>query len=198
MLLLELLSFIFVFVFCRKYVAVFVFVSVSGRKRKIRFRSVSSGRQPNFACWIDGAIYIRQGGHHVGNWPTFLVLCAIAAVNMVNKDEYSHISLMNLWVDIKSPSKNQKGKHMTKTSVACQACTIDDWVYIYLTWAFFTDVQRAKCTLAYGPYVRPVCTGSAYRHFIPRHLLFAGNDNVPILLLRGCTEWPLAIHVATD
>ena len=23
--------------------------------------------------WTEGAIYIRQGGHHVGHWPTFLV-----------------------------------------------------------------------------------------------------------------------------
>jgi len=21
--------------------------------------------------WTEGAIYIRQGGHHVGHWPTF-------------------------------------------------------------------------------------------------------------------------------
>jgi len=24
--------------------------------------------------WTEGATYIRQGGHHVGHWPTFLVL----------------------------------------------------------------------------------------------------------------------------
>jgi len=24
--------------------------------------------------WTEGASYIRQGGHHVGHWPTFLVL----------------------------------------------------------------------------------------------------------------------------
>jgi len=24
--------------------------------------------------WTEGAIYIRQGGHHVGHWPTFLVV----------------------------------------------------------------------------------------------------------------------------
>jgi len=24
-------------------------------------------------CWTEGATYIRQGGHHVGHWPTFLV-----------------------------------------------------------------------------------------------------------------------------
>jgi len=23
--------------------------------------------------WTEGAAYIRQGGHHVGHWPTFLV-----------------------------------------------------------------------------------------------------------------------------
>jgi len=25
--------------------------------------------------WTEGATYIWQGGHHVGHWPTFLVLC---------------------------------------------------------------------------------------------------------------------------
>jgi len=25
--------------------------------------------------WTEGATYIRQGGHHVGHWPTFLVSC---------------------------------------------------------------------------------------------------------------------------
>ena len=25
--------------------------------------------------WTEGATYIRQGGHHVGHWPTFLVVC---------------------------------------------------------------------------------------------------------------------------
>jgi len=31
----------------------------------------SSGRQPNLAALSRGATYIRQGGHHVGNWPAF-------------------------------------------------------------------------------------------------------------------------------
>ena len=25
-------------------------------------------------CWTEGATYVRQGDHHVGHWPTFLVL----------------------------------------------------------------------------------------------------------------------------
>ena len=42
----------------------------------------SSGRQPYFAVWYkewnygtfaEGATYVRQGGHHVGYWPAFLV-----------------------------------------------------------------------------------------------------------------------------
>ena len=29
--------------------------------------------------WTEGATYIRQGGHHVGHWPTFFVwFCAVA------------------------------------------------------------------------------------------------------------------------
>jgi len=28
--------------------------------------------------WTEGATYIRRGGHHVGHWPTFLVIQCIA------------------------------------------------------------------------------------------------------------------------
>ena len=43
-------------------------------------RHSSSGRQPNFVAsykernygtFAEGATYIRQGGHHTGQWPTF-------------------------------------------------------------------------------------------------------------------------------
>jgi len=33
----------------------------------------SSGHQPNCAALNRGRTYIRQGSHHVGHWPTFLV-----------------------------------------------------------------------------------------------------------------------------
>jgi len=36
-------------------------------------RHSSSGCQPNFAALNRGRHYIRQGGHHVWHWPTFLV-----------------------------------------------------------------------------------------------------------------------------
>ena len=40
--------------------------------------------------WTEGATYIRQGGHHVGHWPTFLVVsyclckqhCCVTVVHM--------------------------------------------------------------------------------------------------------------------
>jgi len=32
--------------------------------------------------WTEGATYIRQGGHHVGHWPTFLVLCIICSLSV--------------------------------------------------------------------------------------------------------------------
>ena len=31
------------------------------------------GVSQTFRRWTEGATYIRQGGHHVGHWPTFLV-----------------------------------------------------------------------------------------------------------------------------
>jgi len=31
------------------------------------------GVSQTLRCWTEGATYIRQGGHHVGHWPTFLV-----------------------------------------------------------------------------------------------------------------------------
>jgi len=32
--------------------------------------------------WTEGATYIRQGGHHVGHWPTFLVLLLLIVVTI--------------------------------------------------------------------------------------------------------------------
>ena len=32
------------------------------------------GVSQTLRCWTEGASYIRQGGHQVGHWPTFLVL----------------------------------------------------------------------------------------------------------------------------
>jgi len=29
------------------------------------------GVSQTLRCWTEGATYIRQGGHHVGHWPTF-------------------------------------------------------------------------------------------------------------------------------
>ena len=37
--------------------------------------------------WTEGATYIRQGGHHVGNWPTFLV-----------KDVVYQVDIDRVWV----------------------------------------------------------------------------------------------------
>jgi len=32
------------------------------------------GVKQTLRCWTEGANYIRQGGHHVGHWPTFPVV----------------------------------------------------------------------------------------------------------------------------
>ena len=33
-----------------------------------------AGVSQTLRCWTEGITYIRQGGHHVGQWPTFLVV----------------------------------------------------------------------------------------------------------------------------
>jgi len=43
--------------------------------------------------WTEDAAYIRQGGHHVGHWPTFLVLSAIHRVKWHHSNLWSHYDL---------------------------------------------------------------------------------------------------------
>ena len=40
------------------------------RLGSVTARHSSSGRQPNCGVEQEGATYMRQGGHHVGHWPT--------------------------------------------------------------------------------------------------------------------------------
>jgi len=42
-------------------------------------------------CWTEGATYIRQGGHHVGHWFTFLVLLSFF---------FSWSVLSSYWLDV--------------------------------------------------------------------------------------------------
>ena len=37
--------------------------------------------------WTEGATYIRQGGHHVGHWSTFLVFCMDCCLIEINDDD---------------------------------------------------------------------------------------------------------------
>jgi len=45
------------------------------------FRFLAALLHGSLRRWTEGATYIRQGGHHVGHWPTFLVriLCILFA-----------------------------------------------------------------------------------------------------------------------
>ena len=36
--------------------------------------------------WTEGATYVRQGDHHVGHWPPFLVCFISTSTDIVNKD----------------------------------------------------------------------------------------------------------------
>ena len=49
--------------------------------------------------WTEGATYIRQGGHHVGHWPTFLVLHVFTHVNVSGQSVLSFNKLILIWFD---------------------------------------------------------------------------------------------------
>jgi len=44
--------------------------------------------------WTEGATYIRQSGHHVGHWPTFLVLPMFLCCIIANSRQWSRISYL--------------------------------------------------------------------------------------------------------
>ena len=56
----------------------------------ITARHSSSGHQTSFATWYrewnygsftEGGTYIRLGGHHIGHWPTFLLIFVFSVPN---------------------------------------------------------------------------------------------------------------------
>jgi len=44
------------------------------RLGSVTARHIVVGVSQNLRRWTEGATYVRQGDHHVGHWPTFLVL----------------------------------------------------------------------------------------------------------------------------
>ena len=46
--------------------------------------------------WTEGATYIRQGGHHVGHWPTFLVVLVLATLEYSRSPLVQHVMLIVL------------------------------------------------------------------------------------------------------
>jgi len=57
-----------------------IFQRVS-RLGSVTARHFISGRQPNFAALNRGRHYVRQGDHHIGHWPTFLVCFSYYSVS---------------------------------------------------------------------------------------------------------------------
>jgi len=44
-------------------------------------RHLVVGVSQTLRCWTEGATYVHQGDHHVGHWPTFLVLFVFPVVS---------------------------------------------------------------------------------------------------------------------
>ena len=55
---------------------------VVSRLGSVTARHLVVGVSQTLRRWTEGATYIRQGDHHIGHWPTFLVLMLTAKVNV--------------------------------------------------------------------------------------------------------------------
>ena len=53
------------------------------RLGSVTARHLVVGVSQTLRRWTEGATYIRQGDHHVGHWPTFLVFGCIRVINIV-------------------------------------------------------------------------------------------------------------------
>jgi len=62
--------------------------------------------------WTEGATYIRQGGHHVGHWPTFLVM----NVHSWNKSTHSSFYIVEVL------EKRKHGDHVVSVPHSCRRC----------------------------------------------------------------------------
>jgi len=60
--------------------------------------TVVVGVSQTFRHWTEGATYIRQGGHHVGHWLTFLVLCYSIFVLPMNDYLFIRFTVYFLWL----------------------------------------------------------------------------------------------------
>jgi len=85
------------------------------------------------AALTEGATYIRQGGHHVGHWPTFLVCCMLTSAYQLPIDVRNirsrHCSLP--WPTPRIKIACTKGLTDSLTQAALDASTrhiVDRWI----------------------------------------------------------------------
>ena len=64
--------------------------------------------------WTEGATYIRQGDHHVGHWPTFLVLLFFRTINCCLFGEIKVIYILS--------SMSHVYKYLRRSNVASYRC----------------------------------------------------------------------------
>ena len=71
--------------------------------------------------WTEGATYIRQGGHHVGHWPTFLVVhifhkCSLPFKTGISEKELQELIEESLTLD----NNNMPVSKQTDCALLCE------------------------------------------------------------------------------
>jgi len=99
--------------------------------------------------WTEGATYIRQGSHHVGHWPTFLV-CIVFLTNKHDDDDISwqcsFTSCTNRIVAVSEIESGQSGWSAGKTGAGeFSGCLVSDDVdkHIIHCWHWVIRSQQS-------------------------------------------------------
>jgi len=86
--------------------------------------------------WTEGVTYVRQGGHHVGHWPTFLVLMTIKCVSfkalVLSCVEFSFVSnwVTSWWC------RHSQTWVTESVQLSSQVALLHQWHRLHLSLAF--------------------------------------------------------------
>ena len=102
------------------------------RLGSVTARHLVVGVSQSLRRWTEGATYVRQGDHHVGHWPTYLVsLYSNAESSLLGRTPTPH-PCSRVQTTSSNQSHSRPSVHWTSLVMICYARSADGWV---LFWA---------------------------------------------------------------
>jgi len=113
--------------------------------------TVVVGVSQTWRRWIEGATYIRQGGHHVGHWSTFLVYCCFICCFFGVKVNMKSFVVTSCTEMMHSLEQMQKRSQRDSQLSRCPVCleTGCRTVVMCYSWKWTQGARRSSCRLIY-------------------------------------------------